>query len=493
VVQAVSYRIRVALALATVGLLFAGPQPVFAVDGRGDSGCSGAGGGDTTGIGAALACGLPPPSAPSQQDNGSGVLSAGTGPALGSKCIPTEQIPTPIGDPTTGKPSHEYIALAPAVAGDPRTGLTASATISSALPIGSPTGPHQVSVPAQPVTTAAQQNADAAAEAQGIADQFNAYQQAQIDAASGAFDQPSTAVQALLTTAQYTAANFYLPNGPPLPGVQATAEDATTWSFRELVYVHVGRVVHNQVGVGPLKLPIYGPEYCSELKVVGADPPSLNAQVVTTVPSFTAQINQIADALWHSFRRSAIVSEPGSGSPTYVGMPTCVGLDTGLPTGSHTPNPFTLTLPLTLQGAAGQLPVAVSGRVAVSIVADGVHWDFRDPSGDTTVHGQDSPDPAPPTGTPTYDAATGRWPDVASKCSVYHQYRGLAAAPGVLITATEHFHIEVSGVYSTGGAVPVPFAYRYEPADSPVAWSSGPYPVYQIEAVPYAPGSPTPN
>ncbi len=58
-----------------------------------------------------------------------------------------------------------------------------------------------------------------------------------------------------------------------------------------------------------------------------------------------------------------------------------------------------------------------------------------------------------------------------------------------MITATEHFHIEVSGVYSTGAAAPISFAYTYEPVDSPVQWTSGPYPVYQIEAVPYAPAS----
>ncbi|MDQ6856212.1 MAG: hypothetical protein M3Z57_03970, partial [Candidatus Dormibacteraeota bacterium] len=211
------------------------------------------------------------------------------------------------------------------------------------------------------------------------------------------------------------------------------------------------------------------------------------AQVGTSVPSFTAQVNQIADALWHSFRRGGIVSEPANGSPTYVGIPTCVGLDTGLPTGSRTPNPFTLTLPLTLRGTAGQLPVTVSGRVAVAIVADGVQWDFHDPSGDATVHGQGSTDPTAPNGTPTYDSATGSWPDVDARCAVYHQYRGLAAAPGATITATERFHIEVSGVYSTGAASPVTFAYAYAPPDSPVVWTTGPYPVYQIEAVPYAP------
>jgi hypothetical protein len=381
------------------------------------------------------------------------------------------------------------VSVTPAVKGNPETGLTATATIHSPLPIGSATGPQDVPVPPEAVKTAAQLNADAAVEAQGIADQFNAYQQQQIDdaASARAFDHPSAAVEALLTTAQYTAANFYMPVAPPFPGATAASEDATTWSFRELVYVLVGRVVHDQVKLGKLGVPVYGPEYCSELTVRGADTPYLQSQVATNVPSFTAQVNQIADAIWHSFRRGAIVSEPADGAPTFVGMPTCVGLDTGLPTGSGTPNPFTLTLPLALEGVAGTLPVTVSGRVAVSIVADGVHWDFHDPSGDTTVHGQDSSDPSPPTGAPTYDASTGTWPDADAKCSVYHQYRGLAAAPGVPITATEHFRIEVSGVYSTGGAAPVTFAYAYQPADSPVTWTSGPYPVYQIEAVPYAP------
>jgi hypothetical protein len=292
-----------------------------------------------------------------------------------------------------------------------------------------------------------------------------------------------------LSSPQYTAANFYVPVGPPVAGAEAASEDATTWTFLENVYLEVGRVVHDQVGVTATGLPLYGPEYCSELRVAGSNPLHLDAQVGTTVPSFTAQVNQIADSLWHSFRRGAIVSLPATGAATYVGVPTCAGLDTGLPTGSATPNPFTLTLPLSLTGVAGQLPVGVSGRVAVSIFADGVQWDFHDPTGDTTVHGQGSSDPSAPNGTPTFDAATGSWPDAAARCSVYHQYRGLAAAPGVTVTATEHFHIEVSGVYSNGSAVPVSFAYRYEPADSPVSWSTGPYPIYQIEAVPYAPAT----
>jgi hypothetical protein len=415
------------------------------------------------------------------------VLGASNGPPLGSRCIPTKRLPPGVIDPTTGSDSRDYVVVAPSVAGNPETGLTATATVQSPVPIGSPRGPRQVAVPAEAVKTAAQLNADAAAEAQGLADQLNAYQQQQISAAtSTAFDHPALAIEALLNSPQYSASNFYVPVGPPVPGAEAVSEDATTWSFLETVYMNVGRIVHDQIGKGSAGVPVYGPEYCSELKVAGSAPLHLDAQVTTTVPSFTAQVSHIADALWHSFRRGAIVSLPADGSPTYVGLPTCVGLDTGLPTGSDTPNPFTLTLPLALHGVAGQLPVGVSGRVAVSIVADGAHWDFNDPTGDTIVYGQNSSDPTAPTGAPTYDAASGTWPDADSKCSVYHQYRGLAAAPGVMINATEHFHIEVSGVYSDGSAVPVTFAYQYEPPDSPVTWSTGPYPVYQIEAVPYA-------
>ena len=391
-------------------------------------------------------------------------------------------------DPTTGATNRDYVTVVPAVAGNPLAGLVASATIQSPLPIGSPTGPTSVAVPAEPVKTAAQQNADYLASAQGIADQLNAYQQQEIAAATdSAFQNPSAAITALLRTPQYNAASFYEPVSPPVAGAEATSEDATTWTMRETVYVQVGRVVHDRLRIGPLGLPVYGPEYCSELSVVGADPLRLDTQVGTAVPAFNAQVNQIANALWHSFRRGGIVSLPADGSPTYVGMPTCAGLDTGLPTGSRTPNPFTITVPLALRGVAGQLPVTVSGRVAVAIVADGTQWNFHDPLGDTVVHGQGSTDPMPPRSAPTFDAASSTWPDADTKCTVYHQYRGLAAAPGVMITASEHFHIEVSGVYSTGAAAPVSFAYAYEPPDSPVVWSAGPYPVYQIEAVPYAP------
>ncbi|MDQ6855584.1 MAG: hypothetical protein M3Z57_00750, partial [Candidatus Dormibacteraeota bacterium] len=307
------------LVTAMVAFGFARPSAAYAQVGRGVVGCSGSGGGNTLGIGATLGCGLPPPSAPTAQDDGNGVLATSSGPPLGTVCIPSQQLPTAVVDPTTGSASRNYVTVAPSLAGNPATGLIATATIQSPLPIGSPTGPTTVAVPPEAVKTAAQQNADYSTTAQGIADQLNAYQQQEIAAASSAaFDNPSAAIATLLDSPAYTAANFYEPVGPPIAGAVAASEDATTWTMRETVYVQVGRVVHDKLRIGAVGLPVYGPEYCSELQVVAADPPRLDAQVGTSVPSFTAQVNQIADALWHSFRRGGIVSEPANGSPTYV-------------------------------------------------------------------------------------------------------------------------------------------------------------------------------
>ena len=192
-------------------------QPLTsALGGSADTlGCGGGGGGDTAGIGAALACGLPPPAAPTPQDSGNGVVPASGGPPLGSSCIPTKRLPVGVTDPTTGTTNRDYITVVPLVTGNPATGLSATATIQSPVPIGSPKGPTTVAVPAEPVKTAAQQNADYYSSAQGIADQLNAYQQQEIAAASDtAFQNPSAAIAALLKVPQYTAANFYEPVSP---------------------------------------------------------------------------------------------------------------------------------------------------------------------------------------------------------------------------------------------------------------------------------------
>lgn len=479
--------LRMVVVPASVAVLVAFcPRAASAVGGRGFDGCAGNGGGDTTAIDAALACGLPPPAAATTQNTGDGSYAATGQPLIGSQCIPATSAPMPP-DPDIGSRGRQYIELTPALSGNPSSGLTATATLVSPVPIGSPWGPRTLSVSPVPVQTAAQLNSEAQAEAVAIAATYNALQELEINAALAV--QSSAYLRTLLATPAYSAADFYLPLLPPTAGATAVSEDATTWTMGERVYLHPGIVTHDQVGVGPRNKPIYGPEYCSGLAVSGTDPIFLRSQVPPTVATFTTQVRNIADVLWESFRRGGIVSEPAAGRPAFVGAPTCVGLDTGLPTGSATPNPFTITLPLSLTGVAGQLPVTISGRVAVSIAGNGVHWDFHDPSGDTTVHGQDSADPTAPTGTPTYDAAGGSWPNADNVCSVYHQYRGLAAAPGAMITASEHFTITVSGAYSTGAAVPTRFTYQYEPTDSPVAWSTGPFPVYQIEAVPFAPGT----
>jgi hypothetical protein len=447
------------------------------------NGCAGNGGGGTSAIYAQLACGLPPPAAPSTQNTGNGSSPSQPAPRVGTACVAATVAPAPP-VPDVGSRDRQYIDLSPELTGDPATGLTSTATIVSPLPLGSPSGPTTLTVPARAVTTAAEQNAEAQSEAAAMAAVYNQQQVDVISAAQGY--QSSAYLQTLLRTTSYTAGDFYLPPAPPMTGATATSEDATTWALSERVYVHPGLVAHTQTGTGALGVPVYGPAFCDGLAVTGTDQLTLRSQVPTAVTTFTAQVNRVADSLWASFRRGVIVSEPATGHPAFVGAPTCVGLDTGLPTGSATPNPFTTTLPLSLSGVAGRLPVTVSGRVSVSIAANGALWDFHDPTGDTVVVGQDGSDPAAPSGAPVYNAAAGTWPNAESVCSVYHQYRGLSA-PGVMISAAEHFTITVSGAYSTGSAVPTPFSYQYEPADSPVTWTAGPFPIYQIEAVPYAP------
>ena len=456
---------------------------VGSATGLGYGGCAGSGGGNTTAIQAQLTCGLPPPAGSGTQNAGDGAYTANDVPAIGSPCIPT--LDESVADPTLGNRDRLYVPVLPALSGTPATGFTTSATITSPLPIDSPTGPRTLTVPAGLVQTAAQVNAEEQTEAANLAAAYNAQQQQEI--ALAAQYESGAALQFLLQQPAYTAADFYIPPSPPVAGAMATSEDTTTWTLVERVYVHPGIVTHDVVGIGPLHLPIYGPKYCSGLAITGVATPTLDSQVATTVATFNAQVRQLAESIWASFRRGSIVTLPAAGRPFYVGAPACVGLDTGLPAGSTTPNPFTLTLPMSLTGVAGQLPVTVSGRVAVSITADGVHWTFDDPAGDTTVHGQDSPDDPPPSTPPTFDPSSDTWPNADSVCAVYHEYRGLAAAPGVTISATEHFTVTVTGAYSTGGDTPTQFSYTYEPADSPVTWTAGPYPVYQIEAVPYDP------
>src|SRR4029077_10754027 len=111
-VQCVKRTMLVAFAVVLASTAVA--KPVSAQVGRGAGGCGGVGGGNTTGIGAALACGVPPPGGATPPDNGNGVLGASTGPLLGSQCIPTQQVPIG-GDPSSPVPSHQYVDLNPAV------------------------------------------------------------------------------------------------------------------------------------------------------------------------------------------------------------------------------------------------------------------------------------------------------------------------------------------------------------------------------------------
>ncbi len=77
-----------ALACGTVAISSVGSISTVDAVGTSFGGCGGAGGGGTVGIGAALACGLPPPAGPTPQDSGNGVLAASGGLPLGSSASP---------------------------------------------------------------------------------------------------------------------------------------------------------------------------------------------------------------------------------------------------------------------------------------------------------------------------------------------------------------------------------------------------------------------
>src|ERR1700676_5520987 len=92
----------VAVCAAMSVLVETGDVQTAYATGFGAGGCGGSGGGGTAGIGASLACGLPPPAAPTPQNDGSGILGVAPGPPLDSRCIATKRLPTGVIDPTTG-------------------------------------------------------------------------------------------------------------------------------------------------------------------------------------------------------------------------------------------------------------------------------------------------------------------------------------------------------------------------------------------------------
>lgn len=171
-------------------------------------------------------------------------------------------------------------------------------------------------------------------------------------------------------------------------------------------------------------------------------------------------------------------------------IPTCSWLSGGnLPT---QPTPVT----------AGSMVVPASGfrgwqNMATvywwSVVYPGaVQWDFADPSGDTSVHGQGSPG-APNSGTPQYDPVSGTWPNADAVCDVHHEYRQVTPGSSqIQVTAKRSYTVYVCYAYHNGTSVtsfnlPAGGGYCQVYATPTFVWKSAPFSVEQIQGVPVFP------
>lgn len=169
---------------------------------------------------------------------------------------------------------------------------------------------------------------------------------------------------------------------------------------------------------------------------------------------------------------------PGSTAPTFVHIPTCAWLDSGVPTAPTTLHTVTSTL-----DSDGYTLFLVYN---VSVTPGPVSWDWGD---GTRTASTDAPESAPTT-LPNYDAASQTWTD---SCSVSHAYN--TVNNGRTITATQTFSVAINVIWSDGVGVEQATVNCDRVTNGPCVltigaaegWQSGPHPVDQIEPVPFSP------
>lgn len=169
---------------------------------------------------------------------------------------------------------------------------------------------------------------------------------------------------------------------------------------------------------------------------------------------------------------------PGNTARTFVHIPTCAWLDSGVPTA-----PTTLHSVTTDVVADGYTVFLVYN---VTVTPGPVTWDWGD---GTQTASADAPQ-TPPATLPSYDAATQAWTD---PCSISHRYATVNA--GRTITATQTFDVAIQVTWNDGVTT-----HSQDVACDPTTrgscaltigaaqgWQSGPHPVDQIESVPFSP------
>lgn len=209
----------------------------------------------------------------------------------------------------------------------------------------------------------------------------------------------------------------------------------------------------------------------------GAAPPPGPPPSVLDAPPFGLGPTLLA-SVTGSWRIGTVRTLPGPGntSRTFVHIPTCAWLDSGVPTA-----PAGLHAITTAQSRGYTLFLVYNITVTPSTVT----WNWGDGAQTTSL---DAPE-AGPASLPAYDATSQTWSD---PCSVSHRYATVDA--GRTISATESFNVHITVSWNDG----VSTQTQTVPCDPTGAdctltvgpgqgWQSGPHPVDQIEPIPFSP------
>ena len=211
----------------------------------------------------------------------------------------------------------------------------------------------------------------------------------------------------------------------------------------------------------------------------GPAPASTPPSAVLNAPPFGVGPALLANVTG-TWRIGTVATLPGPDTTTrtYVHIPTCAWLDSGVPSEQTTMHSVTSTT------VTNGYTVFLVYNITVTPGA--VTWNWGD---GTQTASFDAPEAAPAT-LPSYDAASQTWSD---PCSVSHNYA--TVSDGRTISATQTFTIAITVLWNdgfathsqtvacnaaTGGACTLSIGAGQ-------GWQSGPHPVDQIEPIPFSP------
>ena len=212
--------------------------------------------------------------------------------------------------------------------------------------------------------------------------------------------------------------------------------------------------------------------------LAGNAPPPIPPASVLNTPPFALGSALMAEVAG-SWRIGSIATLPGPGptTRTYVHIPTCAWLDSGVPSSTVQMH----AVKTTVEGGVTLFLV-----YTLTITPGPVTWSW----GDGAEAESAGPPESAPASLPAYDPTAQTWTD---PCAVSHAYATVADAR--TITASETYTVGITVSWDDGVSVhtaPVPCdpgtggpcGLLIGPANG---WVSGPHPVDQIEPVPYAP------